>query len=243
MAQQHPQRNPILLGHRLRPPIPIDAPQDPNGLELRTVPLHHIRIIQRQPSPLDQLHRRDAGNHLRARRDPEDRVDALGAAGVRKERGAVSVDDHGDAAGDLAGVGRGVVHAGPDAVLGRIGQCCRHFLVGVLGARLAPVTRGRLDVGWSIGGNLPLRRVADCDVQSSVQISAGQPPFGRRIASGRHGGYQDAFGHIRSEGVSRRLRWVSLLGLAEQASGGSVLHTRTKLRMPDECFRCGRFLR
>ncbi len=55
MIQQHPQRDTILLRHRLRIPILIDPLQNPHGLELRTISLNQISIVKRQSSLLDQI--------------------------------------------------------------------------------------------------------------------------------------------------------------------------------------------
>ena len=128
MIQQHPQRDTIPLRHRLRLPILIGPLQDTHGPELRTKPLHRIGIVEGQPSLFDQLHRRDAANHLGARCYPEDCVEGYGLfgvdapfpAGVREKGVAISVDDDGDAAGDSVGVGSDVVHAGAIAILGSV---------------------------------------------------------------------------------------------------------------------------
>lgn len=126
MVQQHPQRNPILLRHRLRLPIVINPLQDANTLELRTIPLHQISIIQRQAALLDQLHRRNAGNHFSARCDPENiveghgffGVDTLFPTGVRKECLSISINDYGDTSRKFVRIGGDMVHAGADAILG-----------------------------------------------------------------------------------------------------------------------------
>lgn len=126
MGQQHPQRDPILLRHRLRLTIPINPLQNANTLELRTIPLYQISIIQRQPALLYQLHRRNAANHFSAGSDPENVIEghglfgvyALFPTGVRKECFSISVDDHSDTSRDFVRVGGDVVHAGPDSMLG-----------------------------------------------------------------------------------------------------------------------------
>ena len=126
MAQQHSQRNPILLFDCLGLPILANTFHDPHMLELRTVTLHKVSIVQRQFSLLNQLHGCYAGNHFRTGSDPEDTVEGhrgfgIGpplTAGMLEKCLPGLVDDNRDTARNLVGVGCSFVHSFADAIDG-----------------------------------------------------------------------------------------------------------------------------
>lgn len=145
MVYRHPERHSVLLRHRLRVAIVVDPLQNANTLKLWTTLLQQISIIQRQPTLLDQLHRRNAVSHFSARCHPKNVVEGHGLFGVngpsptgmRKEFFSVSVDDYSDASGNLVRVGGDLVHAGPEchpwlSLNVSLSFCCQCLLLELL---------------------------------------------------------------------------------------------------------------